>query len=214
MNDARLKPFIIVLLTVFVTALVWSASHPRDWFTWFLEALPAILGLVILASSYRRFQFTDLTYGLMCVHAVILFIGAHYTYAEVPLFSWLRDNFHLSRNHYDRVGHLAQGFVPAIIVREILLRQTPMRRGRLLFAVVTLICLGISAAYELIEWGVAETTGSAADAFLGTQGDVWDTQWDMACALIGALTALLVVAPFHDRQLRQTTAAPTREMPT
>ena len=176
-------------------------NHPRDWFTWFLEAAPALLGLVILASTYRHFRFTDLVYLLIAGHAVILLIGAHYTYAEVPAFNWLRDHYHLARNHYDRLGHLAQGFVPAIIVREILLRATPMRRGPLLVVVVLLVCLGISATYELFEWIVAEATGAAADAFLGSQGDPWDTQWDMACALIGASSSLLLIGPVHDRQL-------------
>ena len=195
------RKLIGMVLAVFAVVLAWSANQPHDWFTWVLEAAPALLGLVILASTYRRFRFTNLVYLLIGGHAVILLIGAHYTYAEVPAFNWLRDQYHLSRNHYDRLGHLAQGFVPAMIVREILLRTASIRRGALLIVLVLLICLGISAAYELFEWIVARATGAAADAFLGSQGDPWDTQWDMACALIGASISLLLLSPIHDRQL-------------
>jgi putative membrane protein len=140
---------------------------------------------------------------LILIHSIILIIGGHYTYAEMPAFNWLRDTFDLSRNYYDRLGHFAQGFIPAIIMREILLRTSPLRRGKLLNILVICTCLAISASYELIEWGVAEATGSAADAFLGTQGDVWDTQWDMFFALIGSISSLLLLTRVHDKFLKQ-----------
>ena len=199
------QPVLILLLAVFSAVLVWSGIHPRDTFTWFLEVLPALLGVGILAATYPRFRFSSLVYVLVTLHAVILMVGGHYTYAEMPAFNWLRDTFARSRNHYDRFGHFAQGFVPAIIAREILLRVSPLRRGKLLFYIVVSICLACSAAYEFIEWWVSLAVGSAADAFLGTQGDVWDTQWDMFMALIGAVTALLTLSGIHDRFLRRMT---------
>jgi putative membrane protein len=189
-------------LAVLSAVLVWSGIHPRDTFTWFLEVLPALLGVGILAATYSRFRFSMLVYVLVSLHAVILMIGGHYTYAEMPAFNWLRDTFALSRNYYDRVGHFAQGFVPAIIAREFLLRLSPLRRGKLLFFIVVSICLAASAAYKFIEWWVAVAVGSAADAFLGTQGDVWDTQWDMFMAFGGAVIALLFLGGIHDRFLR------------
>jgi putative membrane protein len=157
----------------------------------------------ILAATYPRFQFTRLVYVLVWLHAVILIIGGHYTYAEMPLFDWVRDTFGLARNHYDRVGHLAQGFFPAIIVRELLLRLSPLTSGKWLFTIVACVCLAISAFYELIEWWVAWATGSAATAFLATQGDVWDTQWDMFLALLGAIISQLLLGRFHDRGLER-----------
>jgi len=183
---------------VFSVVLAWSAVHPHDYFTWWLEVFPALIALAILAATYRRFQFTTLVYTLIVVHACILFVGGHYTYAEVPLFSWIRDHFHLARNDYDRVGHFAQGFVPAMVAREVLLRRKIVKRGWIFYIVVS-ICLAISAAYELLEWRVAVATGSASDAFLGTQGDPWDTQEDMATALVGAISALLFLSRWHDR---------------
>ena len=195
--------FFLLLLVSVAAAFLWSGIAPRDRFTWFLEVLPAIVGFFVLAGTYRRFPFTRLTYLLMAIHAVILMVGGHYTYAEVPLFNWLRDTFHLSRNYYDRVGHFAQGFVPAIIAREVLLRRTPLRPGGWLATLVFSVCMAISALYELMEWGVSAATGSAADAFLGTQGDVWDTQKDMAMCLVGAVTALLVMTRLHDRALEK-----------
>jgi len=189
------------LLAIGVAVLAWSAWEPRDYFIWFLEASPAIFGAIALVLLYRRFRFTDLVYLLILVHAVILMVGAHYTYAEMPLFSWLRDEFGLARNYYDRLGHIAQGFVPAMMAREILLRFTPLQRGGWLFFLVVCFCLAFSAFYELVEWWVAVASGSAADAFLATQGDVWDTQWDMFLALCGAIAAQLLLARIHDRQL-------------
>jgi len=196
------KRWHLALLVSFLAILVWSVIHPHDLFTWFLETFPAMTGAVILAATYKKFRFTTLVYVLIWMHAIILLVGGHYTYAEVPLFNWIRDTFHLSRNHYDRVGHFAQGFVPAMIAREFLLRKTPLKPGKLVAFIVLSICLAISAAYELIEFGVSMATGSAGDAFLGTQGDIWDTQKDMLMALIGATTALLTLSRLHDRMLK------------
>lgn len=183
------KQFNLLLSLSLLTVFVWSLINPYDRFTWFLEIFPVILGLVILISTHSKFKFTRLSYFLMWCHAIILLIGGHYTYAEVPLFNWVKETFDLARNHYDRVGHFAQGFFPAMIARKILIRTSPLRAGKWLFFLVTCTCLAISAFYELIEWWVAMVTGTAADAFLGTQGDVWDTQWDMNWALLGALVA-------------------------
>ncbi len=191
------------LLIAGLAVLAWSAIRPHDYFTWFLEVAPALIGATVLLATYRRFRFTNLVYSLIFIHAVILMIGGHYTYAEVPLGNWLRDALHLARNHYDRLGHLAQGFVPAMIARELLLRTSPLRPGKWLFAIVVCICMAISAMYELFEWGVAEGTGQAADAFLGSQGDPWDTQWDMFMCLCGSIASLLLLSHLHNRQLAQ-----------
>jgi putative membrane protein len=197
------KPALLIFLFGFVAVLTWSAISPHDYFTWILEVFPALLGLIALAVTYPRFQFTTFVYVLIFLHACILFVGGHYTYAEVPLFNWIRDHYHLARNDYDRVGHFAQGFVPALIAREVLLRRKIVLRRGWLFFIVFSICLAISAAYELLEWRVAVATGSAADAFLGTQGDPWDTQEDMATACVGALTALLAFSRLHDNFIRR-----------
>lgn len=202
MNN-RLDPLHAGLLLIFFGVLIWSAINPKDLFTWFLEVLPALIGLIVLTATYNRFRFTNLIYFLVLIHAIILIVGGHYTYAEMPLFNWIRDTFHLARNYYDRLGHFAQGFIPAIIVREILLRKSELTRGKLLSFVIISICLAISASYELIEWGVAEATGSAADAFLGTQGDVWDTQWDMFMALLGAILSLVSMSNLHNKFLKE-----------
>jgi putative membrane protein len=159
----------------------------------------------LLVGTYRRSPFTPLLYRLLAVHALILMIGGHYTYAEVPLGFWVRDPLGLARNHYDRLGHFAQGFVPAMVARELLLRRTALRAGGWLFALVTCVALAISAAYELVEWGAAILFGSGADAFLSTQGDPWDTQADMLCALVGAVIAQLLLARTHDAQLARPT---------
>ena len=175
---SRLWP---VILLVAVGAIVaWSGVHPHDRLTWWLEVAPVFLALAILLPTYRRFRMTDLAYVLIAIHAVILAVGGKYTYALNPLFDWLREVFGWSRNHYDRLGHFAQGFVPALVTRELLLRTSPLRQGKWLFALVTLFCLGISALYELLEWLAAIRLGQASDSFLGTQGDPWDTQSDMA----------------------------------
>jgi len=179
----------------------------------FLEVAPVIIGAVILIPTYRRVQLTDLLYVLLAIHAVILMVGGHYTYAEVPLGHWVKDALGLARNHYDRLGHFAQGFVPAILAREILLRKRVVSGRGWLFTIVVSICLAFSAVYELFEWSVAELSATAAEAFLGTQGDVWDTQKDMALALVGAIVAQLVLARMHNRQLdsrMETTAPPGR----
>jgi putative membrane protein len=181
--------------------LIASAVHPHDYFTWFLEIAPILIATPILLVTRKKFPLTKLAYILIAIHMMILIIGGHYTYAEVPLFNWLRDHFGLARNYYDRVGHFAQGFVPAILTREILIRTSTLKRGKWLSVIVTAICLSISAIYELIEWQTAVWTGSAADAFLGTQGDPWDTQWDMFLALVGAITAQLTLACLQDQQM-------------
>ena len=199
-NDKALH---VGLLIIFFGVLIWSVINPRDLFTWFLEVLPALIGLAVIIFIYNRFRLTNLVYLLVLVHVIILMIGGHYTYAEMPIFNWIRDTFHLARNYYDRLGHFAQGFIPAIIVREILLRKSGLQRGKLLSFIIISICLAISASYELIEWGVAEATGSAAEAFLGTQGDVWDTQWDMLFALSGAIISLISMSNLHDKFLRK-----------
>jgi len=192
---------VILWLAVFFSVLIWSAVRPHDHFTWFMEVLPALIAIVILTATYKRFRLSTLAYWLILAHAVILMIGGHYTYAEVPLFDWVRDLFHQSRNNYDKVGHFAQGFVPAVIAREILLRKTPLRSGAWLSFITVSICLAISALYELFEWAVAEATGEAAEAFLGTQGYQWDTQSDMAFALFGAVAAVVLLSRYHDAQL-------------
>lgn len=189
------------LLGGVLLVLAWSGIHPKDGFTWLLEVLPVLVGLPLLVLSYRRFPLTSLVYVLLALHAVILMVGGHYTYAEMPLFNWLRDTCDWSRNHYDRVGHIAQGFVPALLVREILLRRSPLQTGKWLFFLTACVCLAISACYEFLEWWVALASGDEAVAFLATQGDVWDTQWDMFLALCGALASQLLLGRWHDRQL-------------
>jgi putative membrane protein len=193
------------LLVVGLAVLVWSYIGAYDRMTWWLESVPAIAAAVILVATYRRFRLTDLAYILITIHAIILMVGGHYTYARVPLGDWVRDAFDLSRNHYDRLGHFAQGFVPAILSREILLRTSPLRRGKWLFFLVVCVCLAISAAYELIEWTTAIAAGDQSTDFLGTQGDVWDAQKDMTLALIGAILAQLLLGWLHDRQLEKVT---------
>jgi putative membrane protein len=197
-SDKKLHLALLVSLTA---VLVWSAIKPHDLFTWVLEALPAMVGVLILLLTYKRFRLTNLTYVLIWIHCMILLVGAHYTYARMPAFNWLMDTLDLGRNHYDRVGHIAQGFIPAILARELLLRTSPLRKGKWLFFIVVCICLAISAFYELLEWSSAAVTGTAADMFLGTQGDVWDTQKDMALCLLAAIVALVTLGPVHDRSL-------------
>jgi putative membrane protein len=192
----------LILLAAAAAVFLWSAVAPKDRVTWFLEIAPILVALPVLFWTWRRFPLTPLVYTLIALHAVILMVGGHYTYAEVPLGFWVRDLLGLARNHYDRLGHFAQGFVPAMIAREVLLRRTPLRRGGWLFFLVTSVCLAISAFYEFTEWWAALAGGQAATAFLGTQGDVWDTQWDMFLALCGALTAQLTLSGIQDRQLK------------
>lgn len=195
------------LLTIFMVVLTWSAMAPFDYFIWVLEVIPALLGLLLLITTYHLFRFTTFVYIGILIHCIILMIGGHYTYAEMPLFDWLQQQFDLARNYYDRLGHVAQGFFPALVAREILLRLSPLKSApksdKWLFFIVTAICLAISAFYELIEWWVAVGTGTAADAFLATQGDIWDTQWDMFLALLGAITAQLLLAKAHNRAMKK-----------
>src|SRR6266498_2162490 len=198
------------LLVLFFAVLVWSAVRPHDYFTWSMEGFPAIVGIVLIAATHRRFPLTPLLLVLLTLHAIILMVGGHYTYAEVPLGFWMRDVFHLGRNDYDRIGHFAQGFVPAIVAREILIRRNVVRGRGWLYFIIVAICLAISAAYELLEWRVSVATGSSGDAFLGTQGDVWDTQEDMAIAFIGALMAPLLLGALHDRQMARLAARESR----
>ena len=197
----RASAYEIVLLAVVVAVLVWSGVGPRDRFTWLLEVFPVLIGLPLVIYFYPRFRFTRLVYTLMAIHAVILMVGGRYTYAEVPLGFRMQEWFGLARNHYDRIGHFAQGFVPAMVAREILFRRSPLRGSRWLPFMVVCFCLAFSALYELIEFWTALATGEQAEAFLGTQGDPWDTQWDMLLALFGAITALLLLSRWHDRGL-------------
>jgi len=195
-----------LILLVFVGAvLLWSALHPYDRFTWWLEVTPALVGFVILASTYRRFEFTTLVYLLIALHMCLLFVGGHYTYARVPLFDWLRPIFGWHRNHYDRLGHFAQGFVPALIAREIFIRTKILNHTWWQPFLIVCVCLAISAFYELIEWWTALASGNAAVSFLGTQGDPWDTQEDMLCAFIGAICALLFFSRMQDSAIKRLT---------
>jgi putative membrane protein len=190
------------LLAGVLALLVLSGISPQtDRLTWLLETAPVMMGAAVLVATWRRFPLTPLLCWLIAVHSMILIVGGFWSYSEVPLFSWLQDLFGWSRNHYDRVGHLAQGFVPAILAREILLRRSPLRPGKWLFFLVVCVCLAFSAFYELVEWWSAVLLGDGATAFLGTQGDAWDTQWDMWLALVGAISSLLLLSRAHDRQL-------------
>jgi putative membrane protein len=191
----------LVLLVVGAVLLVLSGIGPHDRTTWWLEVGPILIAAPVLILTARRFPLTPLAYRLIFVHALILMLGGHYTYAEVPLGFWMQRIFNFARNHYDRIGHLAQGFVPAIVVREILIRRSPLRPGKWLTLLTLCVCLAISAFYELVEWWAALLGGEGADAFLGTQGDQWDTQWDMFLALLGAASALLLLSRLHDRQI-------------
>ena len=200
MITSRVLP--AVLLAIVLASLVVSGIGPADRLTWLLEVLPVLIVTPLLVATARRFPLTPLLYWLIATHALILMVGGHYTYAQVPLGFWMQDAFDFSRNHYDRIGHLMQGICPAIAARELLLRTSPLRPGRWLFAIVFLCILGISACYEFTEWWAALLGGDAAGAFLGTQGDVWDTQWDMFFAGCGAIAAQAALARLHDRQLR------------
>jgi putative membrane protein len=195
----RSLPLILLLLVLAV--LVWSGIGPYDRLTWFLEVVPVLIAIPLLLLTADRMPLTRLAYVLIAVHAVILMYGGHYTYALTPFGDWLREVFDFERNHYDRIGHLMQGFGPAIIARELLLRTSPLRPGKWLFTLVTLSILGVSACYEFTEWWAALAGGDAAGAFLGTQGDVWDTQWDMFLAGLGAIAAQLLLGRMHDRQI-------------
>lgn len=192
----------LVLLLLLGAGLLLSGISPFDRGTWVLEIAPIVVLMPILWFTRRQFPLTRLLYVLIGVHSLIMMVGGHYTYARVPLGFWVRDALELGRNHYDRLGHLAQGFIPAIAARELLLRHTPLRQGAWLFVLVTACCLAISACYEFIEWWTALLLGSGADEFLATQGDVWDTQWDMFLAFIGSMLSQWWLARWHDRQLQ------------
>jgi len=189
------------LLASVFSVLVWSGITPKDRLTWWLEVAPALLGLAALFLTRRKFRFTPLLQTLIALHMILLAVGGHYTYAEVPLGRWAAETFHLGRNHYDRLGHFAQGFVPALIAREIILRRDIILRRAWIPFFVTCIAMAISAVYEIIEWITAVIHGQNAEAFLGGQGDIWDTQKDLACALVGAVCAVLFLSRWHDRQL-------------
>ena len=193
----------LILLAVVAAALVVSRIGPYDPLTWFLEIVPILIIAPVLVLTYRTFPLTPLLYRLLFVHALILILGGHYTYARVPLGYWFQDLLDLSRNHYDRLGHLAQGFIPAILVREILLRRSPLVRGKWLFFLTVSVCLAFSAFYEFTEWWAAVAGGESAENFLGTQGDIWDTQWDMFLAFVGAITSQMVLSRAHDKQLEK-----------
>jgi len=189
-------------LSIFIPILIWSAALPKDPFTWFLEVLPVFIGLFILVLTYKKFPLTPLLYVLILIHMIILMVGGHYTYAEVPLFDWIREVFDHSRNNYDKVGHFAQGFIPAILAREILIRKNIVQGTKIwLNFIILSIILAFSAFYELVEWWVALAVGEDAEAFLGTQGYMWDTQSDMGYALFGGIVALLLLSRWHDKQL-------------
>lgn len=197
------KREIIILLLLGAVSLVLSGIAPHDRVTWLLEVAPVLIVVPILFATGKRFPLTPLAYRLIFIHALILMLGGHYTYARVPLGFWVQDLLELSRNHYDRLGHFAQGFVPAIIAREVLLRASPLRPGKWLFFLVTSVCLAVSACYEFVEWWAALLGGEAADSFLGTQGDQWDTQWDMFLAFVGAVIAQQLLGSRHDRELAE-----------
>jgi len=197
----RSTRYLAILLALTMIVLLWSNIAPKDRATWFMEVMPVLIALPVLTYTWQSFPLTRLLYLLIFFHGLVLMIGGHYTYAEVPAGNWFQEAFDLERNHYDRLGHFAQGFVPAILAREILLRKTNLLPGKFLFFIVTSISLAVSAFYEIIEWWAALFYGGAADAFLATQGDIWDTQWDMFMALLGAITSQLSLARLHDRQL-------------
>jgi putative membrane protein len=199
----------IILLTLGAALLTLSGIAPYDRVTWWLEVAPILIAVPLLVATGKRFPLTPLAYRLIFIHALILMLGGHYSYARVPLGFWVQDLLDLGRNHYDRLGHLAQGFVPAIVVREVLLRTSPLRSGKWLFFLVTSVCLSVSACYEFVEWWAALLGGEAAESFLGTQGDPWDTQWDMFLACVGAMAAQLLLGRRHDREIA--TRGPGRE---
>jgi putative membrane protein len=195
----RIPVSLLLLVGLAFITLGWSPKADR--FTWFMENLPVLIGVPALIATYRRFPLTNLVYGLIAAHCLVLMVGGYWTYAEVPAGYWVKAWLHLSRNPYDRLGHLFQGFVPVLIFREVLFRKSILKPGGWSVFVLILMALGLSAAYELLEWQTAVWKGASADAFLGSQGDPWDTQWDMACAQIGASLALTLLSRLHDRKM-------------
>ncbi len=201
MSASRSLALPTALLAVVGVALVASGVQPYDRLTWFLEVLPVLVAVPLLVATSRSFPLTPLAYWLIAIHSLVLILGGHYTYARVPLGFWIQDWFDFARNHYDRIGHLMQGFGPAIIARELLIRTSPLAPGKWLFTIVLFTILGISATYEFVEWAAALTSEEASAAFLGTQGDPWDTQWDMFLAGCGAIAAQFLLERLHDRQI-------------
>ncbi|MNX69079.1 Inner membrane protein YjdF [compost metagenome] len=193
---------IYIMLIVFSGTFFWSIINPKEGFTCFLEIIPALIGVSVLALTFKKFRFTNFTYFLILIHCIILFIGGHYTYAEVPLFDYIKDIFHHSRNNYDKVGHFAQGLIPAMIIRELFIRKNVIANKSFFNFIIVSICLAISAAYEWIEWFVSLLSGDEGDAFLGTQGYIWDTQSDMLFATIGAITGLVLFSKIQDKQIK------------
>ncbi len=192
---------IYIWVTVYSLVLFWSGINPKDQFTWFLEVAPALIGAIVLAVTYKSFRLTPLLYVLILLHCIILMVGGHYTYAEVPLFDYVKEFLGSNRNDYDKLGHFAQGFIPAIVAREVIIRKKIIIGYKWQSFFIIAFCLGLSAFYELIEWWVALATGENAEAFLGTQGYIWDTQSDMGTALIGSIVAIVSLGKLHDRQL-------------
>lgn len=192
-----------ILVFAFIIGLLISGINPHDYFTWFLEVFPAIIGLLVLILTFKKFRFTYLVYVFVLIHCYILFIGGHYTYAEVPLFDWIKEYFNQSRNNYDKIGHFAQGFIPAMIARELFIRKEIIKRGTWLSILTICFCISISVLYEFLEWFVAIASGQSAEAFLGTQGYVWDTQSDMLFAFIGAFTMIILFSKLHDKQIEK-----------
>jgi putative membrane protein len=199
--NQRPSAYELLLLGSLAALLVWSGIAPHDRFTWILEVFPIFIGVPALILFYPTLRLTSLVYTLIWIHCGILMLGGHYTYARVPLGFWMEQWFGFHRNHYDRIGHLAQGFIPAMVMREVFIRRSPLGRTRWLPFMTVCFCLAFSAFYELIEFWTALATGEGATDFLGTQGDPWDTQWDMMMALIGSITALVLLSRWHDRQL-------------
>lgn len=195
--------YIYFLISLFSISLIASIINPKEGFTCFLEVIPAIIGFLILAFTFKKFRFTNFTYTLILIHCIILFIGGHYTYAEVPLFDYIKEVFHQSRNNYDKVGHFAQGLVPAMIIRELFIRKKVVSNQSFFNFIIVSICLAISATYEFIEWFVSIATGDGGDAFLGTQGYVWDTQSDMLFATIGAISGLILFSKIQDKCIQK-----------
>lgn len=197
----KMNQFTIIWCIIFTTTFIWSAINPADYFTWILEVVPAVIAVVVLAATYKNFPLTRLAYVLILIHCIVLMIGGHYTYAKVPAFDWIRDVFAMQRNNYDKIGHFAQGFIPAIVAREIIIRKNVVNGSWWTGFFSVCFCLAFSAFYELIEWWIALLSGSSAEAFLGTQGYVWDTQSDMALALIGSIVSIVLLHRLHDKQI-------------
>ena len=192
-----------IFLLIYFVVFIWSSINPKDYFTWFLEVFPAIVALIILTFTYKNFKFTPLVYSLIFIHSVILMVGGHYTYSEVPLFDFIKDVFNHDRNNYDKLGHFAQGFIPAMVAREIIIRKNIINIEAWRNFFIVCFCLGFSAFYELIEWWVAILSNDSANDFLGTQGYIWDTQSDMAWALFSSIIALILLKKYHDNQLKK-----------